>query len=354
MDHSSYRDSDGFNGQGYFQENHQHYEQPSTDNWHNSDGIYDTASFESDPDPADELTASGLSTPRLSDEDSFEFKKPVVKRATSINNYRSKSPVSASKGVNIKKGILKNSNFAPKIIEMNNYSNAGIEVSYKDTCINNDEISVGNLFCAKSHFDTSEEIIFDYVTPNFEDDFSEPSPQRNNNTVERKELNIEKYAKNSRFDQLKTVTRSQSKKNFRILQTNMSTEKPRAEAQIRKVNRDPFIEVPFQNEIIETPVKNKLSNRRISHHTDTQDRHLDSNKRRRYSLARDKKNIDTIFNQLKKTEDEDIPESNEDSVRHSSQVYLKYRALFEEKDTEHHKSRERPNDLHNYRTTTIE
>jgi hypothetical protein len=116
----------------------------------------------------------------------------------------------------------------------------------------------------------SDEEFEEYVTPNFDDDFSDSSPRTCLDTIERKELNIEKFAKSSRFDHFKTVTRARSKKNFVRQNQPQSVD--------RRKN-------PVTDKLIETPAANKMAYKSHLKGDKTKgDRHLDSNTRRRHSL----------------------------------------------------------------------
>lgn len=200
--------------------------------------------------------------------------------------------------------------------------------------------------------DSSDEEFEEYVTPNFEDDFSDCSSPRDwLDTIERRELNIEKFAKSSRFDQFKTVSRARSKKNFD------RQSQPQSVDRRKNLSNDKLLETPAVNKVFYKGHP-KVENTKA-------DRHLDSNTRRRHSLWRGKKNIDTIFDQLKNHEEEE-PESVDDSLagRSTSQVYLKYKAMFDGEDgnkganvkprTVEKENNDRVGRLHNYRSYTIE
>lgn len=177
------------------------------------------------------------------------------------------------------------------------------------------------------------------MTPNFDEETPRDSQRQHygGHNFER-ELSIEKFIKNSTFDRFRSTPRSK---------------KPKSCMKDTKCTRDFYQSKPTDYKEMSTPQKQKSSQRSYNYKEkeNRNDVHLASNSRRKHSLSKSKAKIDNIFEKLNHHQ-EDVPENLDESIltRKSSQIYLKYKAMFD-KNASQLDSRE-PSPIKNHEDST--
>lgn len=137
--------------------------------------------------------------------------------------------------------------------------------------------------------------------------------------IDDKQLNIEKFVQNSKFDKFRTPM---SKRGSLQTISQHSESKPELET----------IE-PRGEKLLKTG--DRMGRRKSAKPKDYKsDFHLQSNSRRKTNLSKSRKHIEDLHHRLQ-DHDEDMPEEIDDEsvmTRYSSQVYLKYKEMFEKSE----------------------